>query len=317
MQEHTRTQIIQTIDCKPPFDFALSAHILADGDPQIAKYDGTVYRQVLRVGGKLLLATVASIGSVDSPQLRAAFTSDRPLTDRDASEAHAVISSVFNARLDVKPFYHAIRSDPVMAELSSKLRGLKNPATATVFQALVDSIIEQQISLNVAHVLQRRVIKAFGDVLVVDRNTYYAFPTPERVALASVDGIRRCGLSRRKAEYITGIAARIAAQAMDLERLRQYGETQMILDSLCSLRGVGVWTAELTAIRGLNRLDVFPADDLGLRRWVAHYYCSERTITSAQARGIAEQWGKWKGLAGYYLVVAGLLKITTKAQNAT
>jgi DNA-3-methyladenine glycosylase II len=224
---------------------------------------------------------------------------------------------VFNAHLDVKPFYHAIRNDPVMAELSGKLRGLKNPATATVFQALFDSIIEQQISLNVAHVLQRRVIKAFGDVLVVDGNTYYAFPTPQRMALASLDSLRRCGLSRRKAEYITGIATRIAAQAEDLERLRQYGETQMILNSLCSLRGVGVWTAELTAIRGLNRLDVFPADDLGLRRWVAHYYCSGRTITSAQARGIAEQWGKWKGLAGYYLVVAGLLKIVTKAQNAT
>ena len=67
-----------------------------------------------------------------------------------------------------------------MAELSGKLRGLKNPATPTVFQALFDSIIEQQIALNVAHVLQRRVIKAFGDVLVVDGNTYYAFPTPER-----------------------------------------------------------------------------------------------------------------------------------------
>jgi DNA-3-methyladenine glycosylase II len=311
--EHKRTHLIQTIDCTPPFDFALSAYILADGDPQIAKYDGTVHRQVLRVGGKLLLATVASVGTIDSPQLRATFASDRPLTDHDASAAHAVISSVFNAHLDVKPFYHAIQNDPIMAELSGKLRGLKNPATATVFQALFDSIIEQQISLNVAHVLQRRVIKAFGDVLAVDGSTYYAFPTPERMALASVDSLRRCGLSRRKAEYITGIAA----QAVDLERLRRYGETQMILDRLCSLRGVGVWTAELTALRGLNRLDVFPADDLGLRRLVAHYYCSERTITSAQARGIAEQWGKWKGLAGYYLVVAGLLKIATKVQNAT
>jgi DNA-3-methyladenine glycosylase II len=204
-----------------------------------------------------------------------------------------------------------------MAELSGKLRGLKNPATPTVFQALFDSIIEQQISLNVAHVLQRRVIKAFGDVLVVDGNKHYAFPTPGRMALATVDSLRRCGLSRSKAAYITGIAAQIAAQAVDLERLKQGAETQMILDSLCSLRGVGVWTAELTAIRGLNRLDVIPADDLGLRRWIAHYYCSDRTITSEQARSIAERWGKWKGLAGYYLVVAGLLKIATQAQNAT
>ena len=317
MPKHTREHLVHTIDCTPPFDFALSAYILADGDPQIAKYDGTAYRQVLRVGGKLLLATVAAIGSVDSPQLRVAFTSDRSLTDRDATAAHAVISSVLNAYLDVKPFYQAIQDDPVMAELSGKLRGLKNPATPTVFQALFDSIIEQQISLNVAHVLQRRVIKAFGDALIVDGDTYYAFPTPERMALASIDSLRRCGLSRRKAEYITGIAARIAAQAVDLERLKQYGETQMILDSLCSLRGVGQWTAELTAIRSLNRLDVIPADDLGLRRWIAHYYCSEKMITSAQARGIAEQWGKWKGLAGYYLVVAGLLNIAPKAQNAT
>jgi len=317
MSERTRTHVTQTIDCAAPFDFALSGYILADGDPHIAKYDGTAYRQVLRIGGKLLLATVASVGSVDSPQLRAAFTSDSPLTDHDVTEAHAVISSVFNARLDVKPFYEAIRNDPVMADLSSKLRGLKHPATATIFQALFDSIIEQQISLNVAHVLQRRVVKAFGDVLVVDGSKYYAFPTPEQMARASIDSLRRCGLSRRKAEYITGIAACVAAQALDLERLRQCEETQMILDRLCSLRGVGLWTAELTIIRGLSRLDVFPADDLGLRRWVAHYYCSEQTITSAQARGIAEQWGKWKGLAGYYLVVAGLLNIATKARNAT
>ncbi len=181
MPKHTREHLVHTIDCTPPFDFALSAYILADGDPQIAKYDGTAYRQVLRVGGKLLLATVAAIGSVDSPQLRVAFTSDRSLTDRDATAAHAVISSVLNAYLDVKPFYQAIQDDPVMAELSGKLRGLKNPATPTVFQALFDSIIEQQISLNVAHVLQRRVIKAFGDALVVDGDTYYAFPTPERI----------------------------------------------------------------------------------------------------------------------------------------
>jgi DNA-3-methyladenine glycosylase II len=314
MPEQTR---ILTIDCTPPFDFALSAYVLADGDPQIAKYDGTAYRQVVRVDGNLLLATVAPVGSIDSPQLHATLTSDRSLTDRDATEAHTVISSVFNAYLDVKPFYHAIRNDPVMAELSGRLRGLKHPATATVFEALSDSIIEQQISLNVAHVLQRRVIKAFGDVLIVDGNTYYAFPAPERMALASVDSLRRCGLSRMKAEYITGIAARIAAQSVDLEQLRGFGETQTIVDSLRSLRGVGLWTAELTAIRGLSRLDVIPADDLGLRRWIAHYYCSEKTITSAQARGIAEQWGKWKGLAGYYLVVAGLLNIAPKVQNAT
>ena len=315
MRNNERAYLVRTVNPTPPFDFALSSHILADVDPQIAQYDGSKYRQVLRVGNKLLLATVASKGSVDAPQLCLTFASNRAITKRDVTAAHTIISSVFNVQLDVSPFYGAIRNDPIMADLTSELRGLKNPATATVFEALFDSIVEQQISLTVAHVLQRRVIKTFGDVLFVDGDQYYAFPTPERLALASVDSLRRCGLSRRKAEYITGIAQLIAAREVDLERLRQCGDTQEILDRLCAFRGVGAWTAELTAIRGLNRLDTIPADDLGLRRCIAHYYCSDRRITSAEAREIAERWGTWKGLASYYLVVAGLLKIAAKAQD--
>lgn len=310
-------RLIRNVNPTPPFDFALSSHILADGDPQIAQYDGSEYRQVVRVGNKLLLATVASKGSVEAPQLCLTFASDRALTKRDVTAAHRIMSSVFNVQLDVSPFYAATRYDPIMADLTGKLRGLKNPATATVFEALFDSIVEQQISLYVAHVLQRRVIKTFGDVLLVDGDQYYAFPTPEQLALASLDSLRRCGLSRRKAEYITGIAALVAAREVDLEGLRQCGDVQVILDRLRALRGVGAWTAELTAIRGLNRLDVIPADDLGLRRWIAHYYCNDRRFTSAEARDIAKRWGKWKGLAGYYLVVAGLLKIEAKAQDLT
>jgi 3-methyladenine DNA glycosylase/8-oxoguanine DNA glycosylase len=101
--------------------------------------------------------------------------SDRTLTNSDVTAAHNIISSVFNAHLDVNPFYGAIHRDPIMADLARKLRGLKNPATAIVFEALFDSIIEQQISLNVAHVLQCRVIKAFGDVLLVNGDQYYGF----------------------------------------------------------------------------------------------------------------------------------------------
>ncbi len=297
------------IDPTPPFDFTLSAHIFADGDPQIACFDGRGFHRTLRVDDSLTLATVESIGSVNDPRLRARFASNQTLSDRDLNTATALLGSVFNAQLDVSPFYRAVREDRVMEDLTSKLRGLKNPMTTSVFEALFDSIIEQQISLRVAHVLQRRVIKAFGDESCVSDRRYYAFPTPERLALASVESLRSCGLSRRKAEYIIGIAQRIAAQEIDLEGLRRCADTNEVLNRLCALRGVGVWTAELTALRGLNRLDVIPADDLGLRRWIAHYYCNDRRITSAEVRHLAERWGDWKGLAGYYLVVAGLLKI--------
>ncbi len=301
--------IVRYVDPTPPFDFTLSAHIFSDGDPQIVYFDGRCYHRVLRVDDSLILAIVGSIGSVNDPRLRARFVSDHALSDYDLDSAAALLGCVFNAQLDVSPFYRAIRGDRVMADLTDKLRGLKNPMTATVFEALFDSIVEQQISLRVAHVLERRVIKAFGDELFVNGQRYFAFPTPERLAPASIDSLRSCGLSRRKAEYITGIAQRIVAQEIDLEGLRRCADTNEVLSRLCALRGIGVWTAELTALRGLNKLDAIPADDLGLRRWIAHYYFNDRRITSAEVRRLAERWGDWKGLAGYYLVVAGLLKI--------
>ncbi len=160
------------VDPTPPFDFALSAHIFADGDLQVAHFDGTAHRQVLRIDDSLVLATVESVGSVDDPRLRARFTGNSALSDHDLTTATALISTMFNAKLDVTPFYRSIHEDPVMAVLASKLRGLKNPRTMTVFEALVDSVIEQQISLRVAHILQYRVIKALGDTLFANGRRY-------------------------------------------------------------------------------------------------------------------------------------------------
>jgi len=76
------------------------------------------------------------------------------------------------------------------------------------------------------------------------------------------------------------------------------------------LKGIGVWTAELTMLRSMQKWDAFPADDLGLRRTIANYYRNGKKIASTEARKIAEPWGEWKGLAAYYLVVAETLEIS-------
>jgi DNA-3-methyladenine glycosylase II len=57
-------------------------------------------------------------------------------------------------------------------------------------------------------------------------------------------------------------------------------------------------------VRGMHK-DAIPADDLGLRRHISHYYCNDRKISNEEARRIAEKWGKWKGLASFYLIIAG------------
>jgi DNA-3-methyladenine glycosylase II len=191
-----------------------------------------------------------------------------------------------------------------MSRIAKLLYGLKNPTTPTVFEALVDSIVEQQISIKVAIALEEKLSKKLGERLTVDGETYFAFPTAQTLASSSVEEIQQVGLSRRKAEYIHEAAQLIVAGKLDLEGLRSQESAEEIILKLDEVRGIGVWTAELTMLRGMQRLDALPADDFGLRRVISRYYCGGRPIKATEAREIAKAWGRWKGLAAFYLIIA-------------
>ena len=303
------TEII-TVPALPPFSFSLSSGIFADGDRQIRNYEEERFWQVLRVNGKLVLTTIEESSTVDSPEVNAELKSDKPITAEDKKQAEEAVNTLFHLDLDLKPFYETMKNDKIMANITSRLWGLKTPTTPTVFEALVDSIVEQQISLKVANSLEARIIKKFGDALEMNGDIYYIYPTPKSLAAVSIEDFRKCGLSLRKAEYIKGASTLIAEGKLDLEGFRSYESSGQIIKELDEIRGIGVWTAELTMLRGMQRLEALPADDLGLRRVIARYYRDGKPIKSAEARRIAENWGEWKGLAAYYLVVADMKDIT-------
>ena len=292
-----------TIKPIPPFDFHLSATIFAGGDPQVRTYANGKFWQVLRVDSRLLLVIVSASGTVEQPELSVDEQSNDELSPGDVGQAESMITSLFNLSFDLTAFYEDVQADTVLAVVTERLRGLKSPTTPTVFEALVDSIIEQQIALNVAHSLERAVIRTFGEVLELDETVYYAYPTPENIAAGTVEQLRACGLSMRKAEYVHGIATLIVQGELDLEQYKACEDAELVIAELTKLRGVGRWTAELTMLRGMRKLEALPADDLGLRRHIAHHYCNDRKISGAEVRTIAENWGKWKGLAAYYLIM--------------
>jgi DNA-3-methyladenine glycosylase II len=83
----------------------------------------------------------------------------------------------------------------------------------------------------------------------------------------------------------------------------------VIISELMKVRGVGRWTAELTILRGLHRPDAFPADDIGVWRFIARFYLHNNRISSSEARDFAGRWGSWKGYEAYYPGIADLLGI--------
>jgi DNA-3-methyladenine glycosylase II len=197
-----------------------------------------------------------------------------------------------------------------MTAITQKLSGFKFPTTPTVFEALVDAVVEQQISIKVARNIEERLAVLFGESVMMDGETFFAFPTAEALAKAGTAQIRQAGLSMRKADYICGVAQLIVDGGLDLEQLKTRGNPEDIVAELDEIRGIGVWTAELTMLRGMQRFDALPADDFGIRRVISRYYLGGKPIKAAEARQIAEPWGCWKGLAAFYLITAEASNIT-------
>ena len=263
---------------------------------------------MIRLNDKLVLVTVSSSGSVDAPELTVDVKPDKNLDKGDFELVKQIVTSIFNLNFNLLNFYEDMKDEKLISRLTTKLRGLNSTRTPTFFEAIVSSIIEQQISLTAAKSIETHMIKTFGDTLKLNNMIYYAFPTPETLSNLDKDDLRGVGLSFRKAEYVIGLSKNIVNDELDLEALKSM-DTHEIINELLTIRGIGVWTAEFSVIKGLHRLVVVPTEDIGLRRVISHYYNNGNPVSSDEITEIASTWGKWSGLAIFYLVIADLMSI--------
>ncbi len=293
-----------------PFDLALSSLVFAAGDRKVRGFREGCFSQVVDVDGKLVWVKLSQNGGVVKPRLTLELYAGSTFSEKQIQKAQQVINYIFSLNLPLTDFYQHVKADPVMTQITQKLCGFKFPTTPTVFEALVDAIVEQQISIKVARSIEERLAVMFGESVTVNGETFFAFPTPEALAKVGTEEIRKAGLSQRKADYICGSAQLIVDGALNLEKMKSQKSPENIISELDEIRGIGVWTAELTMLRGFQRFDALPADDFGLRRVISRYYLGDKAIKAVEARRIAEPWGDWKGLAAFYLIIAEAQNIT-------
>lgn len=183
-------------------------------------------------------------------------------------------------------------TDPAMAALIERIgpksrderRRGEDP-----FDALARIITGQQVSTAAARTIWGRVCESFGG----------RAPTAEEAA-GSEERLRAAGLSGRKASYIAGIGAAIAAGEIDFEALREAEEEEAV-EVLTRLRGLGRWSAEMFMMFHLERPDVFSGGDLGLRNGIRIALGLEAAPSPDEAVAIAERWRPHRTLAAIYL----------------
>jgi DNA-3-methyladenine glycosylase II len=193
-----------------------------------------------------------------------------------------------------------VAGDEPLARLADRLPGLKPLRRPDLWSALLEALIDQQISTAAGRAIRRRVAERFGPTLEVAGEAVAVLPAPGTVLEVSPEELRAAGLSGRKVEYARGLAEAVISGTLDLERVQALPPEEAI-KTLVALRGVGVWTAEIAAIFALGARDAFPADDLGVRRSIGHLYGFPALPSAAEVRSIGERWAGWRSYAAYYL----------------
>ena len=300
--EITLTRVIKPT---APYDFELTAgqpNYSRDQEFKTEDYVDGSYMRLLDLGEKVALASVSSQGTADDPKLAVTLTGEN-LTDADADRAAKQISWLLGCDQDLQPFYDSVSGDPVLAEVVQQFYGYHNTRTASVFEALVQAVMGQQIATAVARIVRNLLIQTYGVRGTVDGREWYAFPRAETLARAEVSDLRQLKLSVRKSEYIQGIA-RAALESPDgFEGMHDLTDDEVV-KGMVALRGVGQWTAQWVLVRALARPDGFPIGDLALRRTVAGLYFDGAEITDDELLEFSQRWSPWRSYATAYLFAA-------------
>jgi DNA-3-methyladenine glycosylase II len=271
MSASTTSTTSRAVSLPEPYDFELSTERYRAFGPDLANLwqEGGLHRVF---EGREVRIEAAPGGVGIQP-------GDSQLVDR--------VRRYLGEPFDLDGFAAFAATDPVLARLAEGLRGFRPPLAPDPFETLVTSITAQQISLHAAFAVRNRFVQAFGEPF----EHAYSFPTRERSAAAGPDGLLPLGFSRRKAEYVVGLAR----SDLDLDGLAALPDDE-VKARLVALPGIGEWTADWFLARHLARPDAWPAGDLGLRKAVLHFYGEEDTHAAG------DRFPDYRNLAAHYLL---------------
>ncbi|MDL2236921.1 DNA-3-methyladenine glycosylase [Christensenellaceae bacterium OttesenSCG-928-K19] len=177
--------------------------------------------------------------------------------------------------------------DKALAAAIEHIGPVKRVITPDLFAALVNSILSQQISTRAAETVWARLLEKCGSI------------TPGGVLALTVEEIQSCGMSMRKAEYIYELAKKTADGTFDIQALNSMTDVEVIT-TLVTLKGVGVWTAEMLLIFSMQRPDVLSYDDLAIQRGLKMLY-RHRDITRKLYEKYKRRYSPYASIASLYL----------------
>jgi AraC family transcriptional regulator of adaptative response / DNA-3-methyladenine glycosylase II len=285
-----------TLSYRPPLDWsALLAFLATRATPGVEIVDDDSYARTVDIDGHVGVVRV----SRPSPSQ----TRVLPILYLDVSASLAPVLMQVTARvrhlfdLDAEP--SRIDSHLTSGGLrrgSAMRRGVRVPGAFDGFELAVRAILGQQVSVKGATTLMSRLTTTFGEAFETTVDGLNRLTTtPESIANAGVEQVRSIGLPIARAATIHALATAVASGSLTI---RPDCDVRELTRRLTDISGIGPWTADYIAMRGMHWPDAFPAADLVLRR-------NAGNLTQAQMLRAAERWRPWRAYAAMHLWMQG------------
>jgi DNA-3-methyladenine glycosylase II len=235
-----------------------------------------------------------------------AFLIVQPLFPNEVSEqtlkqATAFVQKWFDLKRNLNPFYHLLDERGSLSFMQNQYYGLRLMGIPDLFEALCWCVIGQQINLTFAYRLKRRLVERYGTSITYDSSKYSFFPEPDVLANLTIEELREKQFSRRKAEYIIGIAQQFAEGKLSKSFLVNLPNKQQRLKRLLKIRGVGEWTANYVLMKSLKQMNCITYGDTGLQNAVSSLLNLKRKPTHKEIEDFFEPFTGWESYLNIYL----------------
>jgi DNA-3-methyladenine glycosylase II len=269
------------------------------GTNVIDRWDGHRYTRVVLCNDAPVKVSIVQDGHEKAPELSMSSHGYKRGTDKAKEHVAGLLKKMLGLDLDLRPFYELTKNDDVIGGLIRQFYGVKPPRFPTIFEALINAIACQQVSLDVGILLLGRLTEKFGPAFDTGN---HAFPLPESLASVPVEEIKKLGFTYQKARAMKELAMAVASGKVDLERTNGMSD-QDAVKYLSALRGIGRWSAEYVLLRGLGRIDTFPADDIGARNNLHRLFHLDHKPGYEEIKELTSRWHPYEGFVYFHLLL--------------
>lgn len=195
--------------------------------------------------------------------------------------------------------------DKILGAVIDEIGHVDRETDTDLFSSVVHHIIGQQISTKAQATIWQRMKNSFGDV------------NAAAIAEADISELQSFGMTFRKAEYIQDFAKKVQGKEFDLQRIAFMPDAEAIKE-LASLKGIGVWTAEMILLFCLQRPDIFSFDDLAIQRGLRKLNAEEREMLDSVTEAMNEEsdyFAAERFIRGYCLGALMMLEVMEKREE--